>query len=271
VRATILHFVRIAERGEDPGTDAKVGMAVVRLFDCTIVLPSMDNRLDVMKKILSSFVLFLMAGLSSATAASAQPYFGGSILADIIRTSGPVDQTPGSGEAIGGALRMGVATGDRWGVDLEFARSGEVEWQPDVSILSGVTLPGVFGALPTTAIFPSPQISFEAQLSTLTTMLWWRQEVNDRFDLVYLGGAAFTRIATQGSVSYILPARGEVLPLPIPQLFEQESVEYVAGVVVGLDGGIGMTEHLRLVPGLRMIAVGSRWIVRPSVGLQWKF
>ena len=155
-----------------------------------------------MKKSLLPFAFFLVAGLSFATGASAQPYVGGSILVDIVRASGPVDDTPGSGEAIGGGLRIGVALRNQWGIDLEFIRSGEVEWQPDVRILADVTrsLPGVFGVPPNISIFPSPQFSSETQLSTLTTMLWWRQEVNDRFDLVYLGGAAFTRTATDSTM-----------------------------------------------------------------------
>jgi len=225
------------------------------------------------KPLLLPFAFFLVAGLSSATRASAQPYVGGSILVDIVHASGPVDDTPGSGEAIGGGLRIGVALRNQWGIDLEFVRSGEVEWQPDVRILAELTrsLPGVFGVLPNTVIFPSPQLSSEAQLSTLTTMLWWRQEVNDRFDLVYLAGAAFTRTATKSHVSYILPASDRLVPLPFPQFFEQESIGYDTGVVVGIDGGIAMTDHLRLVPGFRLISVASRWILRPSAGLQWKF
>jgi hypothetical protein len=224
-----------------------------------------------MKRPLWRFAFFLLAGLSFATGASAQPYVGGSILVDIIRMSGPADDTPGSGEAIGGGLRIGAALRNQWGIDLEFARSGDVEWQPDVRILADVTrsLSGAIGVPPNIAIFPSPQFSAETQLSTLTTMLWWRQEVNDRFDLVYLGGAAFTRTATNSNVSYILSANAGILPFP--QFFEQESITYDTGVAVGIDGSIAMTDHLRLVPGFRLISVASRWILRPSAGLQWKF
>jgi hypothetical protein len=209
-----------------------------------------------MKKFLLPSALFLLGALSFATGASAQPYVGGSILVDIVQASGPIDDPPGSGEAIGGGLRIGVALRNQWGIDLEYARSGDIEWQPDARILA-------------TTIFPSPQLTVETQVSTLTTMLWWRQEVNDRFDLVYLGGAAFTRTATESNVSYILPAAP--LPLPLPQFYAQESVGYDAGVVVGIDGGVAMTDHLRLVPGFRLISVSSRWILRPSVGLQWRF
>ncbi len=103
-------------------------------------------------------------------------------------------------------------------------------------------------------------------------MLWWRQEVNDRFDLVYLGGTAFTRTATDSNVSS--PSLRRVpgcCRFRFPQFFEQESIGYDTGVVVGIDGGIAMTDHLRLVPGFRLISVASRWILRPSAGLQWKF
>jgi hypothetical protein len=218
--------------------------------------------------ILASFLL-----LTLATSASAQPYVGASLIADVVRASGPEDR-PGSGEAIGFALRVGTPLAERWGVDLEFARSGDIEWRPDVTILANLTstVPSLIGVLPPEiSIFPTPEIAIESQLSTLTTMLWWRQELTDRFDLVYLGGAAFTRTQTESRISYGqvgLPGRvGAVLP----RLFDQESVANDVGVIVGIDGRIGMTGHLHLVPGLRMQTVASRWIIRPSVGLQWVF
>lgn len=220
-----------------------------------------------------SLVLAWLVLCSSSGAADAQPaYVGASILADVVRASGSEPQ-PGSGEAIGGALRVGAPLGDRWGVDLDFARSGEIEWRPDVRILADISrsVPDLVGVLPDIAIFPAPEISVQAQLSTLTTMLWWRQPVTERFDLVYLGGAAFTRTATDSRVSY-----GQVRPLrpggvSFPQLFEQEAVGYDTGVAVGLDGRMAMTDHLRLVPGLRLLTVASRWVIRPSVGLMWSF
>jgi hypothetical protein len=108
------------------------------------------------KPLLLPFAFFLVVGLSSATRASAQPYVGGSILVDIVHASGPVDDTPGSGEAIGGGLRIGVALRNQWGIDLEFVRSGEVEWQPDVRILAELTrsLPGCSASCPTVSSFP---------------------------------------------------------------------------------------------------------------------
>ena len=149
--------------------------------------------------ILASFLL-----LAVASTAGAQPYVGASLIADAVRASGPEEQ-PGNGEAIGFALRVGTPLAERWGVDLEFARSGDIEWRPDVTILATLTrtVPSLIGVLPPEiSIFPTPEIAIESQLSTLTTMLWWRQELTDRFDLVYLGGAAFTRTETESRISY---------------------------------------------------------------------
>ena len=72
-----------------------------------------------------------------AVAQAQGPYVGASVLTDIVRASGSDDFNSGSGEAFGGALRVGASLGSQWGVDLEFARSGDIEWEPPVAILTG--------------------------------------------------------------------------------------------------------------------------------------
>jgi hypothetical protein len=223
-------------------------------------------------------MLFIFVAAGSAAAQSA--YVGGSVLADVIRVSGGDEVGPGNGEAIGGALRVGSRLGESWGVDLEFARSGEIEWEPDVRILTTATTrfsSGVPGGIPVPeiAIFPVPEVEFRQQLSTLSTMLWWRQEVGDRVHLLYLGGASFSRTRRESRFSYgpiVLPAAvggGIIRPA---QIFDSEAVVYDAGVAVGLDAGINLTEHVRLVPGTRLFtAAPGGWVIRPSVGLHWLF
>jgi hypothetical protein len=211
----------------------------------------------------------LLLALTATTATAQTPYVGGSLIADVVRFSGSVDSdVSGSGEAIGGALRAGTSLGGRWGVDLEFARTGEIETEPDVRILqqSFPVTPGLF-------IFPQPEISTRRQASTLTTMLWWRHEVGDRFDLVYLGGAAFTRSDASLTIEFPgVPIPSPLGPLVTPsQVIDQESVSYDTGVAVGLDARIAMTEQLRLVPGLRLLTLSGGWIVRPAVGIHWVF
>ncbi|NOT25656.1 MAG: hypothetical protein HOP16_06085 [Acidobacteria bacterium] len=52
-------------------------------------------------------------------------------------------------------------------------------------------------------------------------------------------------------------------------------VNYSAAPAVGLDVRVSMTNSVKLVPGLRMLAIDDSgrtgWLVRPSVGLQWAF
>jgi hypothetical protein len=221
--------------------------------------------------VLSSTCLLTLAAAPDAAAQSA--YVGGAVLSDITRASGTTDFQQGNGETIGGALRVGSTLGQRWGVELEFVRSGETEWRPDVTILAEVAraFPDI-ARDPSLLIYPTPEINIESRMSTLTTSLWWRQRVTDRFNLVYLGGIAFARTESETEVGYpqiaVPPGRGQTLPT---RFYEQKSVAYDTGASVGIDGDIEMTDHLRLVPGVRMLTVASRWIVRPSVGLNWRF
>jgi hypothetical protein len=226
--------------------------------------------------------LCLVCLLAFASTASAQsPYVGASFLADVVRLSGNSDSSNG-GEAFGGALRVGVPLGGQWGVELELARSGEIETSPDFVIQSGsfsfvdsgVQVP------PRTEIFPTPQITSTQQLSTISTMLWWTHQVSDRIGIAYLGGVAFTRTENDFSIDFPgLPFPGFPFPIPVEpdggpggsRLFETESIAYDADVAVGVEARIGMTEHLRLTPGVRMQTVPNGWAIRPGIGLQWMF
>jgi hypothetical protein len=213
----------------------------------------------------------LVVVVTATTATAQTPYVGGSLVADVVRFSGSSDSgLTGNGETLGGALRVGTSLRGAWGVDLEFARTGEIETQPNGFRILDTPIPAVS---PDLVIFPQPQISARRQASTLTTMLWWRHDVSERFDLVYLGGAAFTR--SDASLRIEIP--GIPIPSPIggvlvpPRVIDQESTSYDTGVAVGLDGRIAMTERLRLVPGLRLLTVSGGWMVRPSIGIHWIF
>jgi len=41
--------------------------------------------------------------------------------------------------------------------------------------------------------------------------------------------------------------------------------------MVGFEGHVGLSEHVQLVPGIRMLSIAGQWIVRPAVGLGWSF
>ena len=225
-------------------------------------------------RVVSALVLILAV---SESAFAQSPYVGASLIGDIVRVSGSDRDINADGETFGGALRVGVPLGSPWGVELEFARSGEMDTSPAVSILAGAEFGGSFDVFPGPAIFPPPRISAKRQLSTLATMVWWNHELSDRVSLAYLGGVSFTRTAIALRISYDdfpipFPPGGVPLPLPRPfPVIESESTVYDADVAVGFEGRIGMTEHLRLVPGIRLQTAAGGWAIRPGVGLHWMF
>jgi len=49
------------------------------------------------------------------------------------------------------------------------------------------------------------------------------------------------------------------------------SVVYSARPMAGFEARIGLTDHVQLVPGVRMHGIQGGWLIRPSVGLSWKF
>jgi hypothetical protein len=193
-------------------------------------------------------------------AAAQTPYIGASAFADVVLSSSP-GQTRASGEALGGALRIGAPLGSQFGIELEVSRSGDIPVRSDVRILPAF-MPNVAVSVPASvpadvAIFPPPLIDGEARRLALATLLSWRHEITERFGVVYLGGVTFMRTTTQHRIAF--------------PVFFGERVDYDTGVTVGLDAGIEMTDHLRFVPGLRLISGESTWLIRPSAGLQWIF
>ena len=227
--------------------------------------------------------MILLVTLAS-TASAQSTYVGASFIGDVVRTSGlSFGGGAGNGETFGGALRVGTPLGRQWGVELEFARTGEIEMMPGgVFPATGIQWSDAApGSVPITSvaassvIFPTPRFDSERRLTTVSTLLWWNHELSDRMSLVYLGGVAFTRTTWNLRISYRdfpiqpLPAgRPTILP---PPDFNQESTTYGADVAVGFEGRIGMTDHLRLVPGIRLQTISEGWAIRPGVGLQWQF
>lgn len=219
-------------------------------------------------RIVSALVL-VSAVASTASAQSA--YVGASFIGDFIRVSDSTFDDGGNGETFGGALRAGVPLGAQWGVELEFARTGTTEATPDVFLaMERFTI----APFDDPSLFRIPQFHAERQLSTVSTMAWWSHEVTPHVSLVYLGGVAFTRAASEFRVSFqdfgALPGRLPGLIFP-PRSIEQERTSYDADVAVGFEARIGMTEHLRLTPGIRMQTAVGGWAIRPGVGLQWMF
>jgi hypothetical protein len=228
----------------------------------------------------ASIVLGLLFLCTSA--ASAQTYVGASFIGEVVRQSGQRDLNPGNGETFGGALRVGTTLGSQWGVEVEFARTGDIDVSPNLSAFTAGSLSSITWAddqpFPIQTFPAFTEVSAEQQLATLSTLLFWQHSVSDRVTLAYLGGVSFTRVDSRVRIDYqdILfpptPLPGFPLPLPRPrQTIESDVVSYDADVTVGFEGRIGMTEHLKLVPGIRLQTAAGGWTLRPGVGLHWQF
>ena len=228
-----------------------------------------------------------LATCGSAGAAQAQTtYVGASILAEVARFGSNGFGDSAGGEAFGGAIRIGTAITDRWGIDLEFTRPGEIEEDNPYAILAsgidiltlqlfqgsvvppgGMTrgIAGVTSALPVLPFTPTTTRRY----STFTAMPYVRQVLGARADIVYLGGIAFVR--TTSRMDFGTGGGPRFIALPANETW----VNYGAAPAVGLDVRVSMTNSVKIVPGLRLLAIDDSgrtgWLIRPAVGLQWTF
>ena len=225
------------------------------------------------------------ASLLAASSAWAQGvYVGGAVGAEAVRTSttesGGITYDNGSGDAFAGAIRVGTFLTDHVGLELEYFRPGEIETDgggpiyltDDPSLAYSFTDAGVVGVGLTS--FPSlVSQSVRVRTSTMSALLTARQSLSGRVELVYLGGVGFSRVVHE--IEYGFP-RGILPGAPaIQRSFSSRTTQYAAGPVVGIEVRAGMTEHAQVVAGLRLHALGQAvldgWMIRPSIGLTWKF
>jgi hypothetical protein len=230
--------------------------------------------------ILASVALLLPFRHASAQSA----YVGASVFGDFVRLSGT--RTFGSGgassggEAIGFTVRVGAPLSDRWGVEAEFARPSLIveDDSPEVYPLARFTpiaIPGV--SLPSPLIFPPLQFRNTYRNTTISTSAWVRHDLSANSSLVYLGGLGFYR--SENRFEYVFDPRalvpvpsGTPVPTGLSILpYSSETVFYGVRPFVGVEGRIGLGEHMQLVPGLRLHGVENGWLVRPAIGLNWMF
>ena len=215
-------------------------------------------------------------------------YTGAALMGDFIRLDrydAGGSGSPAGGEALGFALRLGTPLGRNWGVELELARPALIESDetPDfiplaASSVTGLLPPGV--ALPpgldagTVTRFTSfPAFAYRIHTArrntTLGTTVWAAQEVSRRVSLVYLGGVGFHRATSITEWSF---ERYAALPFAIlPSPSRQEVLLHSVQPLVGFEARIGLTDHVQLVPGIRMHGVSGGWLIRPAAGLAWQF
>lgn len=223
------------------------------------------RHVAVVARILTS--LFVVAPFLAGTAIAQEPYVGVALVGNIVRTSGLVET---DGETLGWSLRAGTPLGERWGVDAEFVYPAAIESTSSIEpFLTGsgfTTSSPVFLSLPTLY-----QESRSSRHSTLSASGWVRQRAGDRTELMYHGGVVFALFERTLQVRYPeLPAFPGLSPIRLPNI-DTSTRSYGVGPLVGMDARIRMTNHLRLVPGVRLIGFGGVLIVRPAVGMHWVF
>ncbi len=214
-------------------------------------------------------VVFALLAAGAAQAQSA--YVAGTVGADVSRfnrvESNLQPGTSADSEVVSESLRVGAAVAPSWGVELEFVHSGESHARTPVSIL-----PLLATALPPNISLPIAafQTDMRRSHSDFDGVVWARQRVGDKIDLVYLGGVAFSRERVE--VSQTFPTLGGVAFAPIPGgVFRTTMINYATRPVIGAEARIGFTSHLRLVPGLRVQGLTGGWLMRPYAGLAWFF
>jgi hypothetical protein len=211
-----------------------------------------------------------------AVAARAQsPYVAATIGADISRvshtdsnfSSGP----SGNSEVVSWSLRVGTDVGQNWGTELEFERSGESHTSSPFGL--PIPLANPVAALDPRATTGAIPIALGTDIrgshSDVDAVAWARQRVSGSIDLVYLGGVSFSRERTE--ISQTFPtAVGALLPIPRGG-FRTTIIDYSVRPLVGAEARIGLTSHVRLIPGLRLQGLADGWLLRPYAGLGWFF
>ncbi|HEY1305995.1 MAG TPA: hypothetical protein VGF24_20715 [Vicinamibacterales bacterium] len=184
-----------------------------------------------------------------------------------------------NGEAIGFALRLGTELSPKWGVELEFARPAEIETVDSPGIVPlpvgppVVVSPGGGGiTIPDSSVLPifSYSLRTRQRNTTLTPALWVRQELSTRVSLVYAAGAAFRRQTSELTIE-VQPSPPILgIPIVFPPTVTKTTV-YDVGAFAGIESRIGLTQNVQLVPGIRLLGISNGWLLRPSVGMGWKF
>jgi hypothetical protein len=208
-------------------------------------------------------------------------YVGADLVGDVLRSTHSESSfgrdVSSGGEAIGFALRVGTPLGSRWGVELAFTRPGEIETEfsgaiPLASSADLAAAARVPGTLTATQLFPSPlpyRLRAAQRHSTLSTTVWFNQNLSSKISLVYLAGMGFYRNTYESESRFdILPA-GIIAPIVLPSL--TKSVTYGVRPLAGFEARVHLTDHLDLVPGVRLHGLESAWLLRPAVGLAWNF
>jgi hypothetical protein len=230
---------------------------------------------------MNTWIALALAALLLAAPASAQTYASAALSGDFSKsyetTTDGIRFGDTESAAIGWALRLGTAFADRWGVELEFHRSGELEAQMSpifyARALTGSTsplTPPVFD--PAALSFPAFEFETEQRTTTWNASLWVRRPLGTRADLVVLAGVGFARVVQESEFSFGI---SPLLPAPIRAPSSTRTTAYGTGPLVGVEARVRMTGQLAIVPGIRVQGLSNDLapglLLRPSVAIGWTF
>jgi hypothetical protein len=219
-------------------------------------------------------LFFLLFAIATPTTAQST-YVGASLVGDIARFN-KIDydddafrqvyggDISSDGEALGFNVKVGRELGDRWGVELEFARTGTFESR------TTAVLPAVVAERLDVIV---PGFGFEYESERAHTMIaaqgWVRQELGNRVELAYLAGISFNRVDIEQEF-----AGPRILIYPPVAVPSYDVTSYGVGPTVGIEAAVkfgraAVTTGVRLQSALN--SGGSGWLIRPNVGMRWTF
>jgi hypothetical protein len=106
--------------------------------------------------------------------------------------------------------------------------------------------------------------------STLSTTVWFNQTLSSKISLVYLAGMGFYRNTYENESRFDILPPGITLPVGFPA-YTTKTVSYGVRPLAGFEARVHLTDHVDLVPGIRLHGLESAWLLRPAVGLAWNF
>ena len=190
------------------------------------------------------------------SAASQHPYVSVSAIADVKRFSGDPATNVLDGQTAGIAAAFGSSLGARWdlevGVDAPRdstnSRPRVVTVRREVITLQSRTR--------------NRALSFDA-------LIRFRARQRGRLQMGYLGGLSFLRLQRQFDT--VAPADTPEALVPRPT----ELLSYGAAPTIGVDAHLALTDHLLVVPAIRVSAFNfdgvSGVLLRPRIGVGWVF
>jgi len=231
-------------------------------------------RTAVIFKALLALVIFSFAPCAFAQS----PYVEAALGLDVLRTDrvdapGAADRSA-DGEALAFSLRLGTSIGQNWGVELGFTRPNEIEREnlgpfPLLSANTAALFAVPAGTTSSGYVIPAFNTTVERRHTTLETVAWVSQRVSTRVDLVYVGGLAFNRVVEEARFQFTRAAVGIIVPN------STRTISYSTGPVAGFEARIALTDHVRLVPGVRLQTIGGAgtygWLLRAATGIGWQF